>query len=229
MEEGIIEKDMTPKLIGETYLKKATPNSPQRYRFGIHECQYCGREFEVRVYSVKIGNARSCGCLVGKKITHGFSYHNFYRIWVSMMDRCSSPKAKDYKNYGARGITVCAEWLDVANFISWAEITHPNIGNTSLDRIDNNKGYSPDNCRWADKITQNLNQRMKKNNTSGYTGVGWHKNVKKWLSSIRYQGVGVYIGQFDSIEEAVQARDTYITQNDLPHKLSTDYKREESL
>ena len=227
MEEEL-ERDMTPKLIGETYLKKATPNSPQRYRFGIHECQYCGREFEVRVYSVKIGNARSCGCLVGKKITHGFSYHNFYRIWVSMMDRCSSPKAKDYKNYGARGITVCTEGLDVANFISWAEITHPSIGNTSLDRIDNNKGYSPDNCRWADKITQNLNQRMKKNNTSGYVGVVWHKNVKKWLSSIGYQGVGVYIGQFDSIEEAVQARDNYIIENKLPHKLSSDYKRGES-
>ena len=105
MEEDI-KIDMTPKLIGETYLKKATPNSPQRYRFGIHECQYCGREFEVRVYSVKIGNARSCGCQKNKqKITHGRSNSRFYKTWDDMIRRCTNPNNKDYKDYGGTGFT----------------------------------------------------------------------------------------------------------------------------
>ena len=223
MEEDL-EKDMTPKLIGETYLKKATPNSPQRYRFGIHECQYCGREFEVRVYSVKIGNARSCGCQKNKqKITHGRSNSRFYKTWNDMIRRCTNPNNKDYKDYGGRGITVCEEWLDVIDFVAWCEATHPNIEGYSLDRIDNDNGYSPENCRWANRLVQNINQRMKSTNTSGYNGIIWNKKNSNWGAVIGIATKKVYIGSFLIIEEAVQARDNYIIENKLPHKLSTEY------
>ena len=223
MEEDL-EKDMTPKLIGETYLKKATPNSPQRYRFGIHECQYCGREFEVRVYSVKIGNARSCGCQKNKqKITHGRSNSRFYKTWNDMIRRCTNPNNKDYKDYGGRGITVCEEWLDVIDFVAWCEATHPNIEGYSLDRIDNDKGYSPENCRWANRLVQNINQRMKSTNTSGYNGIIWNKKNSNWGAVIGIATKKVYIGSFLTKEEAVLARDNYIIENKLPHKLSTEY------
>ena len=226
MEEDL-EKDMTPKLIGETYLKKATPNSPQRYRFGIHECQYCGREFEVRVYSVKIGNARSCGCQKNKqKITHGRSNSRFYKTWNDMIRRCTNPNNKDYKDYGGRGITVCEEWLDVIDFVAWCEATHPNIEGYSLDRIDNDNGYSPENCRWANRLVQNINQRMKSTNTSGYNGIIWNKKNSNWKAVIGINTKKVYLGYFNSVQEAVQARNIYIIENNLPHKLSTDYKKE---
>ena len=219
-----LEKDMTPKLIGETYLKKATPNSPQRYRFGIHECQYCGREFEVRVYSVKIGNARSCGCQKNKqKITHGRSNSRFYKTWNDMIRRCTNPNNKDYKDYGGRGITVCEEWLDVIDFVAWCEATHPNIEGYSLDRIDNDKGYSPENCRWANRLVQNINQRMKSTNTSGYNGIIWNKKNSNWGAVIGIATKKVYIGSFLTKEEAALARDNYIIENKLPHKLSTEY------
>ena len=223
MEEDL-ERDMTPKLIGETYLKKATPNSPQRYRFGIHECQYCGREFEVRVYSVKIGNARSCGCQKNKqKITHGRSNSRFYKTWNDMIRRCTNPNNKDYKDYGGRGITVCEEWLDVIDFVAWCEATHPNIEGYSLDRIDNDNGYSPENCRWANRLVQATNQRIKYTNTTGVSGVVWDVNRGKWRAQISVNYTNKNLGRYLTLEEAVLARDNYIIENKLPHKLSTEY------
>ena len=221
---------MTPKLIVETYLRKPTETSQQRYSFGVYECQYCGKEFEAITKDIKSGNTRSCGCQQyrprEKSIKHNLAKHRFYNTWAKMVYRCSNPNNKDYKNYGGRGITVCEEWLDIRNFIEWAEATHPNIEGMSLDRIDNDKGYSPDNCRWANKTLQGVNQRIKKNNTSGFVGVCWDKSKDKWVAKIKVNKVGINLGSFKTKEEAVQARDNYITQNNLPHKLSTDYMKE---
>ena len=218
-------RDMTPRLIRDTYMKYPTEISPQRYRYGLYECQYCGQEFEVITAHIKKGHTKSCGCLKGGN-THGLSQNKFYQTWHSMLERCNNSNHKTYKDYGARGITVCEEWLDVANFVAWAEKTHPNVKGVTLDRIDNDKGYSPDNCRWTDATTQCVNQRMKSSNTSGFVGIYWHKNVKKWISVIEYQKSHINIGSFRTKEEAVQARDNYIIENKLPHKLSTDYKKE---
>ena len=137
-----------------------------------------------------------------------------------MKHRCYNIKRQEYKDYGARGITVCEEWLDVRNFIAWCDLTHPNIEGLSLDRIDNDKGYSPENCRWADASTQNINQRKREDNTSGYVGVYWNKGSKKWDAKIGVNSKLVNIGTFPLIENAVQARDNYIIENGLSHKLS---------
>lgn len=220
-----IEKDMTPKLIGETYIKYLTETSQQRYSFGVYECQYCGKEFEAMTAHIKSGNTRSCGCQKGGN-THGLSHNQFYQTWYDMKYRCYNTMSKDYKHYGARGITVCEEWLDVANFVAWAEATHPNIKGYSLDRIDNDKGYSPENCRWADKVTQNTNQRKSSANTSGFVGVYWDISKNKWTAKIGSNNKLINIGYFKIKEEAVEARDIYIIENSLPHKLSTDYKKE---
>ena len=112
------------------------------------------------------------------------------------------------------------EWLDVKIFIEWAESTHPNIEGYPLDRIDNAKGYSPENCTWSDKTTQSVNQRIRKDNKSGVVGVHYHKGNVKWVAYISVTNTRKHIGYFDSIEEAVQARDNYIIENKLPHKLS---------
>ena len=226
MEEEI-EKDMTPRLIGETYLKKPKETSRCRESHGIYECQYCGKEFECEVQRIKSGNTKSCGCL-HKRVTttHGLSGHRLYNTWTLVLDRCNNVNSKRYKYYGGRGITICEEWLDVKNFIEWCDQTY--IEGMTLDRIDNNKGYNPDNCRWVSKSEQAINRRMKSINTSGYTGVSYHSRDGVWTANIGINNKLKHLGQFDSIEEAVQARDNYIIQNNLPHKLSTDYKREEA-
>lgn len=87
-----------------------------------------------------------------------------YYIWDSMKARCYNPQRRDFKNYGGRGITVCTEWLhDFAAFRDWA-LSHGYADNLTIDRIDNDKGYSPDNCRWATIAEQNQHKRPRKSN-----------------------------------------------------------------
>ena len=223
MEEDEV-RDMTPKLIGDLGMRYPTEKSNRKYRYGLFECQYCNKEFESMVQNVKEGRTKSCGCLSGEK--HGLRQNKFYKTWYNMTHRCVNPKSKDYKDYGGRGITVCKEWLDIKNFVAWCDLVHPNIEGLSLDRIDVNGNYEPSNCRWADRTTQNINQRMKKNNTSGFVGVSWDKTHQFWIAYITVNKQVVYIGSFRTKEEAVLARDNYIIENNLPHKLSTDYKKE---
>ena len=213
-----IEEDMIPKLMGETWRKYPTEMSKQKTTYGLFQCQYCGKEFECIVQSVKRGRTKSCGCLSGEK--HGLTYNKFYKTWLNMVQRCTNHKDKRYKYYGGRGITVCKDWLDVATFLKYAEATYPNVFGYTLDRIDNDKGYSPDNCTWSDKTTQVLNRRIMKNNTSGYVGIYWHKRGKKWRASISVNNKLIHLGLFPTVQEAVLARDIYIIENNLPHKLS---------
>ena len=212
-------KNMTPKLIKELGMRFPTELSKQRSRYGLYECPYCGKHWEVVMGSVKCGGTKSCGCLKGEG--HGLSGHKLYGTWRQMVQRCTNPKHKNYGDYAERGITVCEEWLDIKNFIAWAESTHPNDGGYTLDRIDNNKGYSPENCRWADKTTQSVNKRISKRNTSGVLGIYWRVRDKRWVVQIKHKGKTKWIGQFISIEDAIEARNNYILVNKLPNPLST--------
>ena len=216
-------KDMTPKLIGETWRKYPTESSNRLRYFGIFECQYCGTHWESQVRSITGGDTKSCGCQKGGKPKHGLGTNKFYKTWKHMVDRCNNPKIKAYKDYGGRGISVCEEWLDTRNFVDWCDLTHPNQEGYTLDRINNDLGYSPKNCRWVDKSTQAINRRMRRTNTSGFVGVGFNKSKGKWEASLKLNNIYKYIGRFNTIEEAAQARDNYIIENNLPHKLSTEY------
>ena len=225
MEELV--KDMTPRLIEDLGVLRRG-NNKGAYRYGLYECQYCGNQWEVITTRVNNGQSKSCGCQKGSKPKHGLKSNRFYDTWYGMRGRCTNPKDRGYKNYGGRGITVCEEWLDVVNFVAWAEKTHPNIEGLSLDRIDNDKGYSPENCTWSDKTTQAINQRMKSNNTSGQNGIRFYLPTNKWVARITVNKVLKHIGYYETLEEAVLTRDQYIIDNKLPHKLSRDYKIGES-
>ena len=223
--EDVIEKDMTPKLIGETYLRKANENSKQKEKYGLYKCQYCGKEWEVMIKSIKNGNTKSCGCSQHLG-THNLTKHRFFNTYANMYNRCYNSSIRAYYWYGGRGITICEEWLDITNFIHWAEETYPHIEGYTLDRIDVNKEYSPDNCRWTDRNTQAVNKRTPQTNTSGFVGVFWNPINKNWRASLTFKNEKINLGSHKTKEEAVQARDSYIIENNLPHKLSTDYVKE---
>lgn len=224
MEEEVV-RDMAPRLIGEVYRRFATDKSTQKTTYGLFECQYCKTKFETNMASVKRRDTKSCGCQrKGINVIHGLSHNIFYMKWKSILARCNNPQNASYINYGGRGIKVCNEWLSLQNFIIWCEETY--IEGMTLDRIDNDKGYSPDNCRWVDRVTQTINRRTMKSNKSGYVGVSWRKDRNKWTVRI---GTGIKyecLGHFDDLMEAVIFRDNYIIENKLPHKLNL--KQEET-
>lgn len=129
----------------------------------------CGRTKEYLPTNVVNGAIKSCGCygkmVASKKATkHGMSESRAYQSWEGMMDRCHNVKGVHYLLYGAKGITVCDEWKNPANFIR--DMGDRPLG-YSIDRIDNLKGYSKENCRWATKKTQSQNRKMTKYITFG--------------------------------------------------------------
>lgn len=113
------------------------------------------------------GHCKSCGCgeyenRVNNITSHRLSNTRLYTIWQGMKQRCYYPKHKDYHNYGGRGIKICKAWLnDFVNFYKWA-VDNGYREDLTIDRIDVDGDYTPDNCRWATWREQRLNQRPRK-------------------------------------------------------------------
>lgn len=123
----------------------------------------CGITKEVLGLNLRRGHAKSCGCITKEQLkTHGYSrksiYKQEYQAWQGMIQRCTNEKNPAYKNYGGRGIKVCAEWrYDFPKFL--ADMGPKPDPVYSLDRIDNDGNYEPTNCRWAEKSVQSKNRR----------------------------------------------------------------------
>lgn len=106
---------------------------------------------------------------------HGFYYESWYPSYMGMMQRCNLPSAGNYQFYGGRGISVCSEWHDISNFAEWVKTSGYKPGLT-IDRIDVNGDYSPQNCRWATPKQQANNRR----NTLRYTYNGKTRTLTEW-------------------------------------------------
>lgn len=114
------------------------------------------------------------------KPKHGYSTNRLYYKWHAMIDRCNYPKAVSYPRYGGRGITVISDWLKFNNFLKWALENGYQEGLT-IERLDNNKGYSPENCTWIERSKQTMNRRC----TKWITAFGETKPLSYWENDPR--------------------------------------------
>lgn len=173
---------MTPEMIGEPFrrrINRSTRKGENRW-FARYRCR-CGGEFETATANVASGKTKSCGCIGRSAIgdrsrTHGKSGSRTYEIWCGMHKRCNDPTCGHYQRYGGRGIRVCDRWQEFAAFL--ADMGEAPAG-MSLDRIDNDTGYEPGNCRWATLREQARNMRTSRRLTIR----GVSKTVAEWAES----------------------------------------------
>lgn len=202
------------KLIADLGMQYPNENSKQKRRYGLYECSFCGKIARKQSYNIKNKHTKSCGCM--ERFTHKMSYTRIYRIWKKIKARVNAKDGINYKNYVLRNITMCKEWEDFNKF--YEDMKDGYSDDLSIDRIDNNKGYYKENCRWTNSQVQCSNTRiLKSTNTSWYRGVTMRKEINKWKSQIKVNYKNIHIGYFETKLEAAKAYDQYIIDNNLPH------------
>lgn len=167
--------DLTGQVFGVVSVLKRAENSARNETRWLCRCGSCGREFITRARTLRSGEIYSCGCMRQERATagaikvitkHGATNHRssekLYNVWLRMKSRCNNPNTCNFKYYGGRGIKVCDEWQhDYSAFRSWANANGYKEG-LSIDRIDVDGNYCPENCRWITMLEQQKNKRKSK-------------------------------------------------------------------
>lgn len=155
---GLKIRDLTGQKFGKITPIKPLDKRKNKKVVWLCKCD-CGNECEIAGTNLTSGNTRSCGCIAKP---HGMFGTRIYNVWHAMKERCYVPTQISYPNYGGRGIKVCDEWLDFIPFMNWAYENgydeNSKRGECTLDRIDPNKDYCPENCRWVPYSVQANNK-----------------------------------------------------------------------
>ena len=224
--KDIMEKAMEggdypkPILLEDLGMMYDTEKSKQKKRFGLYKCGFCDKEFKTTINRVNTGTTKSCGCFKKERTRKVSSTHNLtktrqYNIWQGIKRRATNINDIDYLYYGGRGITICDEWKnDFMSFYDWA-MSNGYSDELSIDRVDNNGNYCPENCRWSTHIMQCRNRGITKNNTSGYKGVSYRKDIKKYQVEINVNKKRVRLGYFKIAVEGAIEYNNYIVENNL--------------
>jgi hypothetical protein len=198
-------KDLTGMVFGKLTVIKLDKIVNSR-KFWLCKCE-CGNIKSVYAYSLHCGDTRSCGCLRDEKFRenntkHGMSRTKIYKQWHDIKERCFNKRMKAYKNYGGRGITICAEWKsNFQTFYDWT-IQNGYKQGLSIDRINNNGNYEPCNCKWSTRKEQGANRRTNRIYTvDGYTDILFNlcKKYNIHMDTVRFR-----LGKGMSIELALK-------------------------
>ena len=207
--------DLTGQIIGNlTVISREPQNDIHKHVLWRCKCA-CGKETVVTSSNLR-GTTKSCGCMnpkianANKPIIEKHIMSNrLYKIWDGMHYRCENPKADSYHNYGGRGIKVCAEWTGGEGFDRFREwaVSHGYADDLQIDRIDNNRGYEPNNCRWVTQIENSINRRPRgPSQVAGVYCNGRTGESSRWCAHIKINGQTKHLGTFKTKEEAIAAR-----------------------
>ena len=163
----------------------------------------CGNEKEIIGSNLNSGKTKSCGCLKAERsteriktltLTHGKTNTRLYHIWRGMKARCLNPNSLDFDNYGGRGIKVCDEWLNSFRaFYNWA-MANGYEERLTIDRVNVNGDYCPENCRWAGTKAQQNNRR----NNKTYAFNGSEHTLSEWseITGVKYSTLNTRVNRF---------------------------------
>lgn len=190
-------KDITGKRYGRLVVK-SFDHSDKRGAYWLCACD-CGKSFVAYGYRLRCGKTKSCGCLQdehrreGFHRSHGMTDTPLYIIWCNMRARCCRKTSTEYYNYGGRGIKLCEAWFSFDAFAEWA-LSHGYADGLSIERIDVNGNYEPDNCKWIEPAQQSLNQRR----SHFVTAFGKTQTIKEWAdeSGLKYDTIERRINQY---------------------------------
>lgn len=153
---------------------------------------------------------------VPKYERHGKTGHELFGTWRAIHQRCTNKNTKNYAHYGAKGIKVCDRWSSFTTFLE--DMGERPSKYHTIERIDVDKGYNPNNCVWSDRTTQSLNRRIR-GNSYGYRGVGMAKGGNSFFALVNFNKIAYRIPNLSSPEEAAYIYDQFILQlvgDDVP-------------